>query len=128
MNIDLTIKNYRCFSDRHPATFRVQPGLTALVGKNNAGKSSILRFLYELRGLFQRLAGDPQSYVQALNGGPRGFSMASTITDNREIFHNGNERPMTIQVSVSGCPPRHPIPDCLSFRDFCPEEHKPIHV
>ena len=81
MNIELTVKNYRCFSDEQPATFRVQPGLTALVGKNNAGKSSILRFLYELRGLFQTLSGPPQFYLPAFNGGESGFTVAPTIID-----------------------------------------------
>lgn len=46
---ELTFGNYRCFSDKHPATIEIGPGFTAIVGPNNSGKSAILRYLYEFR-------------------------------------------------------------------------------
>lgn len=98
MDIELTIKNYRCFPDSHPAQFTLRPGLTAFVGKNNAGKSSILRFLYEFRNLFGHLTS-AGNYQLALNQGA-GFSKAASITDVSEMFHNGNARNLVIAVEV----------------------------
>ena len=57
MHAELTIKNYRCFPDAKPARLILKSGFTAVVGPNNSGKSSLLRFFYELRGLFSGLAG-----------------------------------------------------------------------
>jgi ABC-type cobalamin/Fe3+-siderophores transport system ATPase subunit len=114
MTIDVTLKNYRCFSDGRPARFQVRPGLTALVGKNNSGKSSILKFLYEFRGLFQMLASHPNNFLQALNGRSLAFNLARTITDTREVFHNGNERDLTIEISLGGeeIPSESPYKEC----------------
>jgi predicted ATPase len=53
MLCDLTLKNYRCFADEAPLRIEVRRGFTALVGANNSGKSSLLRFFFELRQLFQ---------------------------------------------------------------------------
>ena len=47
MDAELTLKNYRCFSDESPARFSLRRGFTAFVGVNNSGKSSLLRFFYE---------------------------------------------------------------------------------
>src|SRR6266702_3463896 len=56
MEIELTIKNYRCFSDEKPARILIKPGFTAFLGINNSGKSSLLKFFYEFRNLFQQLS------------------------------------------------------------------------
>jgi AAA15 family ATPase/GTPase len=45
MQIDLTVKNYRCFPDSEPLRIAIRPGFTAFVGVNNSGKSSALKFL-----------------------------------------------------------------------------------
>lgn len=116
MNIDVTLKNYRCFSDEHPATFRLRPGLTAFVGRNNAGKSSVLRFLYEFRNLFQSLSGNAALLSQALNGQGPGLNLAQSITDPHEVFHNGNQRDFTIQIAVdSEAQGPSPVQECKLF-------------
>ena len=56
IEIDLTLKNYRCFVDEAPARITLKPGFTALVGKNNSGKSTLLRSIYEFRGAFRQLS------------------------------------------------------------------------
>ena len=98
--IDLTLKHYRCFPDSRPVTFQVQPGLTAFVGKNNAGKSSLLKFFYEFRHLFEELSTNTNALVHSLNSRKQSFSLMPEIKDIREIFHNGNDRDIEIQVGI----------------------------
>lgn len=45
MDVEIEIKNYRCFPDERPASIRLRSGLTSVVGVNNAGKSTALRLL-----------------------------------------------------------------------------------
>jgi ABC-type cobalamin/Fe3+-siderophores transport system ATPase subunit len=78
--IDIELKNYRCFADSDPARFTLRPGTTALVGKNNCGKSTLLRSMYELRGLLQ-LVGDSSELRHGVvrSNGHRTFSLATLI-------------------------------------------------
>lgn len=50
----LRLVGYRAFRDS--GEFRLSPGRTAFIGVNNAGKSSILRSLYETKQVFETLA------------------------------------------------------------------------
>jgi hypothetical protein len=92
MNIDLTIKNYRCFSDQQSARIQIHPGFTALVGANNSGKTSLLRFLYEFRWLFQNCSSPNGNFQSALNNGLPSFAWPQTVVDPQDVFHNGNNR------------------------------------
>jgi ABC-type polar amino acid transport system ATPase subunit len=48
--IDVTIGNYRCFSNDSLVSLSLESGRSiALVGKNNVGKSTLMRFFYEFR-------------------------------------------------------------------------------
>lgn len=53
--VEVTLKNYRCFPEQHPARFVLGDGITAFIGTNHAGKSSLLKFFYEFRQLFEIL-------------------------------------------------------------------------
>jgi recombinational DNA repair ATPase RecF len=55
VNIRYQLSNYRCFPGEGHADLELVPGLVSLVGVNNAGKSSLLRSLYEFRSLFEML-------------------------------------------------------------------------
>ena len=57
MDIDITLKNYRCFEDSNPAKFTVGRSFVGFVGPNNSGKSSILRFFFEFRLFSARKTG-----------------------------------------------------------------------
>src|SRR6266699_782491 len=106
MEIELTIKNYRCFSDEKPARILIKPGFTAFLGINNSGKSSLLRFFYEFRNLFNILSSTNIVYtsnelqrtalVNSLYGGYQNFTFPDEIMDKEEVFCNANNRDLLI--------------------------------
>src|SRR2546427_12900696 len=102
MQIDLTLKNYRCFPDESPARVSLKQPFTALIGVNNSGKSSLLKFFYEFRALFSMLNAPSGNLLNALNGGPQGFGQAASIRDPVEIFSKLNDRAIGIALSVNG--------------------------
>ena len=102
MDIDIVIKNYRCFADSNPARFGLRPGLSSFVGLNNSGKSSILRFFYEMRQLFHMLDEQPDHYSVIARGGSYGLTIAPTGGDPREVFCNSNERDMEVELRLRG--------------------------
>lgn len=110
MNIEITLKNYRCFPDSSPATFQLRPGFTAFVGANNSGKTSLLRFLYEFRDLFRIHSTPSGPLIAALRRNPQAFNLANTVLDQREIFHNGNERDLEIEVDLIDAVPNDGLP------------------
>lgn len=60
--IKIAIKNYRCFSDSQFLEFQVKPGFTSFLGPNNSGKTSALKFFYEMRRVFSLLSLDDISF------------------------------------------------------------------
>lgn len=85
MEIDITLKGYRCFGWEQPASFRLQPGITSIVGINNSGKSAFLRHFWELRELYRHYS-DPFSFMQGLNPELKAtgsFSLPHSRTDDR---------------------------------------------
>ena len=49
-SINITLNSYRCFHDLSPVSFNLESGKTiALIGRNNAGKSALMRFFYEFK-------------------------------------------------------------------------------
>jgi energy-coupling factor transporter ATP-binding protein EcfA2 len=99
MDVEITLKNYRCFSDNQPGRFVLSKGFTAFVGPNNVGKSTLLKFLYEFRNLFGILsAGARNDDVHTtIRGTQRQFNLHGT-TDAAGLFHDRNER--DIEVSI----------------------------
>lgn len=94
-----TIKNYRCFSDGKPARFIISRGMTSFLGVNNSGKSALLKMFQELRPLW--------NVVQAYQGnGGANVVMAPSVhvLDQQEIFHDRNDRPLTIEIEILGAP------------------------
>lgn len=49
MHGQLRLYDYRCFRREAPATLDIAPGFTSFIGANNAGKTALLKALYELR-------------------------------------------------------------------------------
>lgn len=100
MHVDITLKNYRCFPDTKPAFISVRNGLTAFVGVNNSGKSTLLRFFYEFRGLFQALQ-NPNGLGPALQHSAMTFTPADSVLDINEVFSNSNNRDLEIEFRLS---------------------------
>jgi len=92
--VKIEIKNYRAFSDESPAIWSLESGFTALVGVNNSGKSSLLRFFHEIRPTLERITheGNFWSMLTKAEEPEVGFQ---SVADNREVFFNGNDRPMS---------------------------------
>jgi ABC-type multidrug transport system ATPase subunit len=95
--VTITLKNYRCFEDGSPAIFEIGDGLTAFIGPNNSGKSSILRFFYEMRNIWGNL---PSWFPGLRTGGYQ--AQFHGVEDPIEPFCDANERPMTVDFQWAG--------------------------
>lgn len=84
MRATLTLKGYRCFLA--PAVVEIGRGFTAFVGMNNAGKSTLMRFLFECREIFSHIK-QSNAVFQASFHTPQPFRPKLT-TDDDEIFSN----------------------------------------
>ncbi|MEW6491515.1 MAG: AAA family ATPase [Cyanobacteriota bacterium] len=100
MQVEITIKNYRCFSDSKPAHIILRKGFTAFVGVNNSGKSSLLKFFYEFRFLFKLLSSPTESFLNALQGKHSSLKLANSFRDIEEVFCNSNNRDIEIQFRL----------------------------
>jgi ABC-type multidrug transport system ATPase subunit len=79
MEIEITVKNYRCF--QRPATFRLAHGITAFLGPNNSGKSTILRMLHELRDLFSIASNNANLDQLNLKEGDANYTVFAQISN-----------------------------------------------
>lgn len=73
-----------------------------MIGINNAGKSSALRFFYEFRGLFNVLAGMSRDTVVAFLNEPShtlAWQRASTVTDLVEMFSETETGDLHISIA-----------------------------
>jgi energy-coupling factor transporter ATP-binding protein EcfA2 len=119
MKIKITLKNYRCFSDSNPARFSLQKDFTSFVGVNNSGKSSLLKFFYEFRNLFQHLS-HLGVLLSVLRGEDSYFDLAPSIKDTDEVFCNANNRDLNMQIDFidtahTGEQDAIPIPDRIDI-------------
>lgn len=93
--VAITIKNYRCFPDSKPARFTLKNGLTSFIGVNNVGKSSLLKFFYEFRHLFN--IGFTDSTINKRL--KQTFQFPQEVKDSQEVFCNLNDRPLTVELN-----------------------------
>lgn len=102
MRIRVTLRNYRCFHESQPLVFDLQPGFTGIVGPNDVGKSSLLRFFYELRSLWEVVARYG-NFINLLVGRPDTFNPRG-VRDRLELFCNRNERDLVVTLEVDAVP------------------------
>ncbi len=100
MKIDLVIKNYRCFSETNPLKITLETGFTAFVGPNNAGKSTILKFLYEFREIFRILSTASPRKLRAYLTGTSNieYNSPAGVTDLEALFFNRNQSDISIKI------------------------------
>ncbi len=102
MRVRLTLRNYRCFAQR-PAVFELGHGFTAFIGPNNAGKSTLIKFLFEARAalaLLKRIV-EPPTCQQMLRGTDLGHvNLPSPITDPNELVYDKGVGPLEFEVTV----------------------------
>jgi len=95
-DVRLTIKNYRCFDDSNPLIIDLGRNLTALIGPNNSGKSSFLKFFFEFRQLWTMLWHN----LPALFRGDQINIQPNAVPDPEEIFSNTNGRDLLIEIEI----------------------------
>jgi AAA domain, putative AbiEii toxin, Type IV TA system len=100
VNVEISLQNYRCFPEHHPAKFRIGPGFTAFVGPNNSGKSTLLRFFYEFRNLFLNI-GNPNFLRPLLIGQGRSIVLADVV-DSQEVFSRENDLSIELRIKLLG--------------------------
>lgn len=98
MYVEITLKNYRCFSDSEPAKFSLGEEFISFLGANNSGKSTILKFFYEFRNIFKILSDELsfRTFANALTGQLVQFDKPSSISHIDELFCNTNNREIEI--------------------------------
>jgi ABC-type branched-subunit amino acid transport system ATPase component len=104
--VQIEVKNYRCFDDSQPLRFQIKKGAVAFTGPNNAGKSSILRFIYEMRTIWSLLAqlspvNPGNSIYSFLRDNPFGHKFHG-VRDRKEVFCNLNDRPLIFTLEFNG--------------------------
>jgi ABC-type cobalamin/Fe3+-siderophores transport system ATPase subunit len=107
MDVEVTLSNYRCFSDK-PVRFTLTKGLQAFVGVNNSGKSCLLRLFYELRRIFEALS-NPGTAWNAFSQRNQGYAPMPLVKDPNEIFYDRNNRDITVVFDFSP-PPIENVP------------------
>lgn len=98
MQIEITIKNYRCFPDSNPARISLRDGFTSFVGSNNSGKSSLLKFFYEFRSIFLSWFPNSGAVLLALQGQSQAYAPVPTVFEWGEVLSNSNERDLQIDI------------------------------
>ena len=98
MEIDLTVKNYRCFPHESPMRIRLESGFVALVGPNNSGKSAVLRFFFHFRDLFRRIArGELPSFLNS----SQEIDLQSKDPYREDVFSQGVNRDLEIALVLN---------------------------
>jgi len=95
-NLGLTIRNYRCFSQEDPLKISIRDGFTAFIGPNNAGKSTILKFFYELRELFKSF-NLTFNNIDDLIVGKSVYFDSESVKDFNEICCSSNNGDISIE-------------------------------
>lgn len=112
MRTEIELSNYRCFPPGRDACLTFGPGFTAIVGQNNAGKSSLLRFFWEYRQLWEWLSAKNN----LINMGQFGWGGTQGTTDPDEVFSNLNSEDLQVKFALKDLAPdpeAYPAPDAL---------------
>ena len=110
MDIDVKLSGYRCFSPANPAVLELREGFTALIGLNNSGKSSLMKALYELRDVFNKLTENSDAFRQAVAHGVD-YALQSEIGDPLDVFWQFSTEDAFIEITLPSV--YKTVPDAL---------------
>lgn len=88
--------DYRCFYREAPATLEIGAGFTSFIGANNAGKSSLLKALYELRSAFHNLHQTRSSPSSLLND--LAWSITPPLNEHAEIISERSDPFCAVEI------------------------------
>jgi energy-coupling factor transporter ATP-binding protein EcfA2 len=100
MNLEISVKNYRCFGEQSPARLKLNRGITALIGNNNSGKSTLLRLFQEFSPLFEKLSHDVDTTATIFQQGLQ-LPPLKSVQDPWKIFHRNSQGDLVISVRIS---------------------------
>jgi len=83
-DVKITVKNYRNFSYNNPLYFKLEAGISFILGVNNIGKSNILRFFYEFRDLVK--VDQPPFYKSNFHLPVNFSSIKNQVSEKDEIL------------------------------------------
>jgi ABC-type cobalamin/Fe3+-siderophores transport system ATPase subunit len=93
--------DYRCFRREAPATLHLTAGFTAFVGANNAGKSALIRSVYELRTAIAYIQSQTPANLTALVANPFGFQLSAPMYDAAEIVCERSDPQCAVELTAS---------------------------
>jgi predicted ATPase len=99
MRLDIELKNYRCFPAENSARLSLGRSRIAVIGINNAGKSTLLRSFYELRNLYSYFSSANGNLINMLGGDGQGVSFPG-VADEEEVFSNRNDRDIELRFTL----------------------------
>ena len=81
-------ENYRCFDSENPLQIDLNGGITSYVGPNNAGKTAILKFLFEFRELWSKAS--TYDFINLFGDNPSGLNISyPNVKDSFSLFRTG---------------------------------------
>ena len=101
----MTIKNYRCFVADAPVVIEIREGFTALVGPNNSGKSSMLKFFHELKHFWEKFRNTNQEILTVLKGGMIGINYNEVI-DPEELLCDASTGDLEFVLEILDIDPK----------------------
>ena len=105
LDFEVEIGNYRSTHHDQPVTIRCDGDLTGFVGVNNSGKSSLMKFFFDFRRLFEQLSfsnrgNEQDQMLSILAGQSRPLEWPSQVLAS-QIFNTTNELPIEFTVRVT---------------------------
>lgn len=89
--------DFRCFSREQPATLELLDGFTSFIGPNNAGKSALIKSVYELRQAFRAFLNfhqNPNQFTQKNHG----WNVPAPLHEHADIVTDRDDPSCVIEL------------------------------
>lgn len=95
--IRIQVTGYRSISEKTQVDIRVGSGVTAFLGPNNAGKTTVLRLIHEFRSAFQNLGNGSREHWQ---GNPTTLGVAGS-PETGSLFHDDAQSGIKLKIFIT---------------------------